>query len=254
MSPARKSRIRRFRPIRREPAYRQVAEAIEREIISGRFRPGEPLGTEASLVEQFGVNRSTVREGIRLLEHGGLLKRDRSRRLLVGLPYEGLASRISRALVLSQITFWEAYEAALTLQLATIDLAAQRVTPELLRELEDNVAEMESAGADVRLIAELDARFHFLLGKCAGNRVLQLAREPTELLIIPTTAFILARVKEGRPRLVVAHREIIGALRRRDREAAREWIRRHMEDWRKGFLRTGNELDRPIDWSDLQAG
>jgi DNA-binding GntR family transcriptional regulator len=61
-------------------------------------------------------------------------------------------------------------------------------------------------------------------------------------------------VTSGRPRLVVAHPEIIGALRRRDREAAREWIRRHMEDWRKGFLRTGNELDRPIDWSDLQAG
>ena len=47
------------------PAYQMVAEAIEREILSGRLRPGDPIGTEAELVRQFGVNRSTVREGIR---------------------------------------------------------------------------------------------------------------------------------------------------------------------------------------------
>ena len=62
------------------PAYRRVAQAIERDIISGRLKAGEPLGTEAALVEQFGVNRSTVREGIRLLEHAGLVRRDSSRR------------------------------------------------------------------------------------------------------------------------------------------------------------------------------
>ena len=55
------------------PAYQLVAEAIEREILAGRIRPGDPLGTEAELVKQFGVNRSTVREGIRLLEQGGLV-------------------------------------------------------------------------------------------------------------------------------------------------------------------------------------
>src|SRR3546814_12995048 len=83
------------------PAYQMVAEAIEREIFAGRLRPGDPIGTEAELVKQFGVNRSTVREGIRLLEHGGLVPRDYSRRLSVGLPhYDRLASRPSRALVL----------------------------------------------------------------------------------------------------------------------------------------------------------
>ena len=56
-----------FRRISSTPAYRLVAEAIERQILSGRILPGDPIGTEAELVKQFGVNRSTVREGIRLL-------------------------------------------------------------------------------------------------------------------------------------------------------------------------------------------
>jgi len=51
------------RRISSTPAYQLVAEAIERRILSGGIRPGEPIGTEAELVKQFGVNRSTVREG-----------------------------------------------------------------------------------------------------------------------------------------------------------------------------------------------
>ena len=49
------------------PAYQKIASATEQSIVMGRLRPGDPVGTEAELVEQFGVNRSTVREGRRLI-------------------------------------------------------------------------------------------------------------------------------------------------------------------------------------------
>ena len=62
-----------FRRIDVAPAYQKVADAIEREIVNGRIKPGEPIGTEQELVRQFGVNRSTVREGIRVFEEGGLI-------------------------------------------------------------------------------------------------------------------------------------------------------------------------------------
>ena len=54
-----------FARINAIPAYQLVAEAIETEILARRILPGEAIGTEAQLVRQFGVNRSTVREGIR---------------------------------------------------------------------------------------------------------------------------------------------------------------------------------------------
>ena len=238
----------RFSPVAPVPAYRQVAEAIEREIISGRIRPGEPIGTEAELVRQFGVNRSTVREGIRLLEHGGLVRRDSSRRLWVGLPhYGGLAARLSRALVLHEVTFRELYEASLPLQIATVEAAAARATPQIVEALEANVAATEAQLADPAAVAKLDAEFHTLVGRASCNRVLQLAREPSELLVTPTTELILKAVPEGAPRLLQAHRMYVDAIRRRDTEAARTWARRHLEDWRRGFERAGNDLDRPID-------
>lgn len=245
--------LQKFARVHATPAYQQVAEAIEREIIAGRIRPGDPLGTEAELVKQFGVNRSTVREGIRLLEQGGLVRRDSSRRLWVGLPhYERLASRMSRALVLHKVTFRELYEAAMPVQIATIEWAVERATPEIIAALDENIAHTEEALDDPTAVAELDAEFHSLIGDAAGNRVLQLAREPSELLVMPTTELILRKVKEGAPRLLRAHHMYVDALKRRDKDAARLWVRRHINDWRKGFERAGRDLDQPIDRIYLQ--
>ena len=243
----------RFPRVTSTPAYQQVAEAIEREIVAGHIRPGDPLGTEAELVKQFGVNRSTVREGIRLLEQGGLVRRDSSRRLWVGLPhYDRLATRMSRALVLHEVTFRELYEAAMPIQIATIEAAVERVTPALIGQLENNIARTEAVLTDPEAVAQLDAEFHGLIGKASRNRVLQLAREPSESLVVETTELILSKVKEGGPRLLHAHRMYVDALRRRDKDAGRLWVRRHLDDWRRGFERAGRDLDRPIDRIYLQ--
>ena len=237
-----------FGRIHSTPAYQLVAEAIERRILTGRIRPGEPIGTEAELVKQFGVNRSTVREGIRLLEHDGIIQRQSNRRLAVSLPhYERLASRTTRAMVLHEVTFRELYEASMSLQMATIEGAALRATEAMIAAMEENIARTAKVLGDPAAVAELDSEFHALIGKASGNRVLQLAREPSDLLVYPTTKMILGRVPEGAARLLEAHRYMLEAIRRRDVEAARLWARRHINDWRKGFERAGNGLDQPID-------
>jgi GntR family transcriptional repressor for pyruvate dehydrogenase complex len=237
------------------PAYKMVAETIERDIVAGRLQAGDPLGTESALATQFGVNRSTVREGIRLLEHGGLVRRDSSRRLWVGVPgTEGMAARMSRALVLHEITFRELYEASLALQVATIEAAVEHATAAQIALLEGNIARTAERLDDATAVAKLDAEFHALVGEASHNRVLQLAREPSELLVVASTELILGKVREGAPRLLEAHRMYVDAIRRRDKEAARLWAQRHLADWRKGFARAGNDLDQPIDRIYLRNG
>lgn len=243
-----------FRRISATPAYRLVAEAIEQRILSGAMRPGERLGTEAELVKQFGVNRSTVREGIRLLEQDGLIRRESNRRLSVGLPYhDRLATRSTRALILSQVTFRELYEAAMALQIATIEAAAERADGAMIDAMEDNLARTARVLDDPRAVAALDSEFHALIGKASANRVLQLAREPSDLLVLPTTELVLRQVKEGPSRLLEAHRRMLDAIRARDKDEARLWARRHINDWRKGFERAGNDLDQPIDHVYLRS-
>jgi GntR family transcriptional repressor for pyruvate dehydrogenase complex len=239
-----------FERITAIPAYQLVADAIEREIISRRIRPGEPIGTEAELAKQFQLNRATVREGIRLLEQGGLVRRDSSRRLFAGLPhYNRLATRISRALVLHEVTFRELFDAAVAFETAIIEQAVIHATAQDIAALEDNIAQTERVADNPAAIATLDTDFHDLLRKSAKNRVLLLAGEPLALLIFPTTELILEKnLVQGGQRLLEAHRNYVDALRRRDVAAAREWVERHLRDWRKGFERAGKELDQPVDY------
>lgn len=242
-----------FARLEAQPAYLRLAEAIEREIVAGRIAPGDPVGTEATLCEQFGVNRSTVREGIRLLEQAGLLRRDQSRRLFASLPRSNnLATRTSRALVLHQTSFRELWEAALALETASVEAAARHATDEDIAALTDNLQRSRARLDDADAVIVLDSEFHALIAKTGRNRVLELAREPASLLFAPTLRVILPKVEAAPQRNVEAHAHIIAALARHDAAEARLWMQRHINDWRRGFEKSGRRLDEPMERSFIE--
>ena len=57
------------------PAYEQVKEWIRGHIASGQWRPGDPVPSEAALMDQFGVSRMTVNRALRELAAEGLVNR-----------------------------------------------------------------------------------------------------------------------------------------------------------------------------------
>ncbi len=59
--------------------WRQIAEALEKDIRDGVYTPGRQLPTEAELAARFGVNRHTARRGIAFLEQEGLLRVEQGR-------------------------------------------------------------------------------------------------------------------------------------------------------------------------------
>ncbi|MBP0441424.1 FadR/GntR family transcriptional regulator [Tianweitania sediminis] len=234
-------------------AYQKVAEAIEQQIIGGTLRPGDEVGTEAELVQQFGVNRSTVREGIRVLEQSGLVRREANRKLFVCAPrYRNLLSRMTRAMVLQEVTFRELFETAVVLETGAAEAAALRANPGDLQDLEGNLAEAEAVAHDPAKLAEVDSRFHALVARIAGNRVLELAREPGALLFFPTSELVCRKVPEGAGRMLQAHRYIIAAIRAGNADEARLWMRRHVVDWKRGFERAGHSMDEAVE--SLVAG
>jgi len=56
------------------PLYRQLLEALRRDIVSGVFPVGAQLPTEQALGLRFGVSRHTVREALRALRADGLVR------------------------------------------------------------------------------------------------------------------------------------------------------------------------------------
>jgi GntR family transcriptional regulator, arabinose operon transcriptional repressor len=57
------------------PKYQQVFDSLRREILSGRYRPGEKLPSEADLVKRFGASRITIGRAVRELREQDLIDR-----------------------------------------------------------------------------------------------------------------------------------------------------------------------------------
>ncbi|RYX89803.1 MAG: histidine utilization repressor [Comamonadaceae bacterium] len=57
------------------PAYEQVKAFVRQHIASGSWRPGDPVPSEAALIQQFGVSRMTVNRALRELAAEGLVTR-----------------------------------------------------------------------------------------------------------------------------------------------------------------------------------
>lgn len=64
--------------VRRTTAAQQVADGLSERILAGAFRPGDRL-RESAIAAELGIARNTVREAVRLLEHGGLVRFDGNR-------------------------------------------------------------------------------------------------------------------------------------------------------------------------------
>jgi len=243
-----------FERISTPPAYRIVYDMIEQQIMDGRLKLGDVLPSETQMAEQFGINRSTVREGIRLLEESGLVFRRSPKRLEVSAPRMGeLARRTSRALKLHQVTFLEMWEVALTVEPMTARFAAERATAEDLDLLNRNIEAMESAIEDSEAVVNLDIEFHDLLAQASGNRVLALAREPISLLFLPAGRAILPRLRTEK-RILDAHKLIAGAIEDGKPSIAETWMRKHIEDFRRGFERTGLDELLPLDSLAMGSG
>lgn len=59
--------------------WRQIAQVLEEDILSGRSAPGARLETEAALALRFGVNRHTVRRAMEELGQQGLVRIEQGR-------------------------------------------------------------------------------------------------------------------------------------------------------------------------------
>ena len=235
-----------FAPIKKRPAYAQVFDAIEQKILTGALSVGETLPTEHELCEQFGVQRSTVREGVRLLEQSGLVRRAGGKRLQVARPRRSEeAQRARQGLTRHGVTFAEVWE---TLFLLTPQIARKAATgPDhpSIEELEAIAAALKTATEAAEVVA-LTSRFYEALSAAAGNRVIDIMVRSLNMLTRSSIEQVIAKLPEAGRRSGATMAEIAQAIADRDPDRAAAFTERHIADLRRGYDRTGVDIDVEI--------
>ena len=234
-----------FEQILLVPAYRRVAAAISERILSRELHEGERLPPETELARQFGVNRSTVREALRELESAGLLERRPGSKLMtVSRPrHRAIAKDVSRALALHDVTFFEVWEALTQLEPPMAEIAARNRTQPDLESLAAVCQLFAQENAETDKAVHHAAEFFRCVGRATHNQVLGLAQEPLLHLLEPSLRVMIDQVPQARSRIAAAQRRMLEAIGRREAEAARSWMARHIRDFRKGYELANIALD-----------
>lgn len=209
-----------------------IAEELRRQILAGKYEPGERLPSERELAGRTGANRTSVREALQQLEHAGMISIRRGDGARV-LPLEqtglGVLQHLLRAkprdreLVAQWLDVWEL---VLT---GAARLAVERGTDaefaEALRLLETL---RSSTITPVEFLATADALTE-LIAVGSRNVVLRMVRNGLTAQLQASRGSDLRYVLRPSPKILTALiRELEAAVEARDATTVAEALRRLM--------------------------
>jgi len=221
-----------FPPLRDPRVFEKVVEHLRAAILDGRFRQGDRLPAERELVRQFQVGRGAIREALRVLEQGGLV---RIRPGSGGGAFVDVttARAVTRSLTdllrFGDITLDHITEVRLGLEDLIVDaVAARRRKRDLVRLAEaiDRADALFRAGQSAER-AEANFNFHVLLAEATGNPVYPLLIRALNGIMEPilTKTGIPTRLSQ---QTLASHRAIVAHLMAGRARAAKRELHAHI--------------------------
>lgn len=217
-----------IQPIQKRKVADAIAAQLEELIRTGRYALGSKLPPERELAEQLGVARSSMREGLRILESNGLL------RTVHGVGAFVESGRPSRAMIddllgTSGSTVRELFEVRETLEAKTAALAADRRTDADLAELQALLDEAGSSATDDARFIELDANFHACVARATANQLMANIFDTIGATFMEYSHLVIG-LPGRRTRAHAGHQRIYDNIRDQDAEAAHDAALKHLHE------------------------
>ena len=215
-------------------ASEQIALQIRRYLEERHLQPGDRIGTELELAEEFGVSRPTLREALRLLAASQLIRVGRGRTggvFVARTPNEGMSHNVSESISLMlaarTVSMAELLDARLSLEVPIAGRAALNAPAGVVAALEQAIADAEGHVPGTAPFNEADSRFHRVLAEASGNDLL---RALTSWILEVLQPSLVVHISAGvdADAILDQHRAILRAVRRRQRGAAERAMQRHI--------------------------
>lgn len=207
----------------------QIADHIEQVILSSpTSRMNEKLPGEMKLAAQYNVSRPVVREALKLLQERGLITLKNGVGAIITRPENAtVRDAVNRIMQVDQISNDELTQMRQILELSSIDLAVEKLTDEHIRAMEENIARFSDKALPLKDRVKLDEQFHQLIAQASGNDLLCLfVGVLTSLLrdYMGKGVLIEGGIQDG----ITRHRQILDAIKARDKQAAHHAMAEHL--------------------------
>jgi GntR family transcriptional repressor for pyruvate dehydrogenase complex len=233
-----------YSPIQSNKIFEQIAEQIEKRILSGELRSGDRLPTERELSEQFHASRTAVREAMKTLAQRGLVDMRPGRGTIV---IDGTSRAMRNSLDL-MMRVGQAGSSANLVEVREIiepeiaALAAARATDAEIAAMSEAVTVMDANLHEANAFIAADNDFHRALAKGTQN-ILILTLVDSIVDMLSEQRKQIFSVSGGPERGQVHHKRILDCVVRRDAEAAREAMRAHLQQVRDDVKTTNVSKD-----------
>jgi GntR family transcriptional regulator, transcriptional repressor for pyruvate dehydrogenase complex len=210
----------------------RMSELIER----GEFSAGSRLPAEVELADRFGVSRPVIREALsRLRVMGVIVSRKGSGSYVQkrsDLAARSPANGFGPVNSLAEVK--KCYQFRMAVEGEAAYYAAQNRTAEMLVSMREALDRMDMAIAQGVVGMSADYAFHLAVARASGNEffeaVMQSMRTPIEFAINLARSLSLTRPVEHLRTVQNEHVFMFEAIEARDKEAARQAMRAHVEN------------------------
>lgn len=215
-------------PIQKINLYEQVALQLERTILTS-YDEGQKLPSEQQLAEEFGVSRTIVREALKILKERGLItSRVGSGAYITKPEAVNVKDVIMRIIQMDSIDYISIFDMRVALETATASRAALHATPEQLKQMEQQLKELEDRTLGETERADRDLAFHVSIAQAANNPLLTVMVEAVGTLMHQTIRSGIS-VEGGIDDAIMRHYLLLDALTARNSQLAQQRMREHLE-------------------------
>lgn len=206
----------------------QVADRLERAILSGEFAAGDLLPSERDLSERLSVSRSVVREALGQLRSLGLIRSVHGSGTRVEAPNDRTVTLgYQRLLQRPDFHMEQLAEVRLPLETTIAALAATKRNSEHIERLKAAQKILHNVRRSLEIHVRADLDFHAALADASGNPFFQTVLAPIQQLLIESRRRTLGRY--GSEIAYRHHNQILAAVEAGDADVAARAMREHIE-------------------------
>lgn len=208
--------------------YEQIVSRIQGMVRSGELKPGDRLPSERDMAQRFRVSRNSVREAIRALSENGVVE---SRRgdgtYLCTTDISIMVDSFARAIQTQKERLRDIFDFRHLVEPHIAQLAARHIKDIELIQLKAIVCDQERkilAGEDG---ADLDMAFHMMLARISGNHIMHDVLRALHTMLMESRSEFL-QTESRKQSSVISHLDLIDALEKRNPDAARKAMEKHL--------------------------
>ena len=159
-------------------ASEQVAAALQHRIQTASLSPGDFLGREEDLAGEFGVSRPTLREALKLLASGNLIRANKGPGGGIFVAHtadqgvrRSLSESVDMMIETGAVSLEELLDARTLLEVPLAGLAALQADEATVERMRAALDSATAADGDIDALHAADTEFHREIAAAAGNRM-----------------------------------------------------------------------------------